>query len=185
MPVMISMLRGVNVGPHNRIKMDDLRAVYAALKLEDPRTFIQSGNVLFRTKEKNSPALAKKIQDAIEKRFKCRPDVILRTTGEWKKAIAASPFADRPNLEPGKILVTFLAADPPAEVRKNLAKFEDYPEELHLIGRELYIYFPNGAGKSKLPWSSVEKFLKVTGTARNWNSVQKMLAMAEEMEEGV
>lgn len=176
------MLRGVNLGPHNRIKMDALRSVYESLKLEEPRTYVQSGNVIFRTKEKNLAKLALKIQDAIEKKCKCRPDVILRTTDELKKAIAATPFADRPHLEPGKILVTFLAAEPPPEAEANLAKFKDYPEELHLKGREMYIYFPNGAGRSKLPWSSVEKFLKVTGTARNWNSVTKMLAMAEEIE---
>ena len=182
MPVLISMLRGINLGSHNRIKMDDLRGVYKSLKLEDPRTYVQSGNVIFRTKEKNLATLANKIQDAIEKKCKCRPNVILRTTDELKKAIAATPFADRPHLEPGKILVTFLAAEPPQEAAKNLATYKDYPEELHLKGRELYIYFPNGAGKSKLPWSSVERLLKVTGTARNWNSVTKMLAMAEEME---
>lgn len=182
MPVLISMLRGVNVGPHNRIKMDDLRSLYQSLGLEGPRTYVQSGNVIFRTKEKNLARLSKKIQDAIEKKCKCRPDVILRTTDELRKAIAVSPFADRPELEPGKILVTFLAAEPLREAQANLAKFKEYPEELHLKGHELYIYFPNGAGKSKLPWSSVEKLFKVTGTARNWNSVTKMLAMAEEME---
>ena len=182
MPVLISMLRGVNVGPHNRIKMDALGALYESLRLEDPRTYVQSGNVLFRTKEKNIDQLSKKIQDAIEKKFKFRPDVVVRTAAELKKIIAATPFAGRPDLEPGKILVTFLAAEPPREAEANLAKFKDYPEELHLKGREMYIYFPNGAGKSKLPWSSVEKLLKVTGTARNWNSVTKMLEMAEEME---
>jgi uncharacterized protein (DUF1697 family) len=182
MAVLVSMLRGVNIGPHNRIKMDALRAVYRSLKLEEPRTYVQSGNIIFRTKEKDLAKLAVKIQDAIEKKFKCCPDVILRTTDELKKAIAATPFADRPHLEPGKILVTFLAAKPAQEAEANLAKFKDYPEEVHLKGREMYIYFPNGAGKSKLPWSSVEKLLKVTGTARNWNSVTKMLEMAEDLE---
>ena len=76
MPVLISMLRGVNLGPHNRIKMDALRALYESLKLEDPRTYVQSGNVIFRTKEKKSSALAKKIQNAIEKKCACRPEVI-------------------------------------------------------------------------------------------------------------
>lgn len=176
------MLRGVNVGAHNRIKMDTLRSVYESLGLEDPHTYVQSGNVIFRTREKNLPLLAKKIQDAIEKRCKCRPEVILRTREELRSAVAHSPFSDRPELEPGKILVTFLAGGPPTAARSNLAGFEDYPEELHLIGRELYIYFPDGAGKSKLPWSNVEKLLKVPGTARNWNSVTKMLEMAESME---
>src|SRR5579864_2688865 len=182
MPVLISMLRGVNVGPHNRIKMDALRALYESLKFEDPRTYVQSGNVIFRTKEKNTAQLAKKIQSAIEKKFGCSPEVILRTTDELKKAIAASPFADRPQLEPGKILVTFLSAEPPHEAQSIIASLKAHPEELHLKGRELYIYFPNGAGRTKLPWSSVERLFKVTGTARNWNSVTNMLKMAEEME---
>jgi uncharacterized protein (DUF1697 family) len=182
MPVLISMLRGVNVGGHNKIKMDDLRTLYRSLKLEDPRTYVQSGNVIFRTKEKNCPALAKKIQDAIEGKFGFRPEVIVRTTEELRSAIAASPFASRRNLEPGKILVTFLAGKPGPNAHATLLSLKAHPEELHLSGRELYIYFPDGAGKSKLPWSQVEKLLQTTGTARNWNSVTKMLAMAEELE---
>jgi uncharacterized protein (DUF1697 family) len=182
MAVLICMLRGVNLGPHNRMKMDALRALCGSLKLEDPRTYVQSGNVIFRTKEKNVAALAKRIQDAIAREFKFRPEIVLRTTDELRKAIAASPFAGRQDLEPGKILVTFLTAEPVPDARATLAKFKDYPEEIHLSGREMYIYFPNGAGKSKLPWASVEKLLRTTGTARNWNSVTKMLEIAEELE---
>lgn len=182
MPVLISMLRGVNLGPHNRIKMDALRAMYESLKLEDPRSYVKSGNVIFRTKEKNGPQLAKKIQGAIQKTFGCCPEVILRTPDEMRKAIAANPFPERTKEEPGKVLVTFLAAEPTPEAKANLEKFKRFPEELHLKGRELFIYFPNGAGKSKLPWSAVEKLVKVTGTARNWNSVRAMLEIAEEIE---
>ncbi|MGA8345977.1 MAG: hypothetical protein WB781_28870, partial [Candidatus Sulfotelmatobacter sp.] len=68
------------------------------------------------------------------------------------------------------------------EAYATLLSLKSHPEELHLKGRELYIYFPDGVGRSKLPWSSVEKLLKTTGTARNWNSVSKMLAIAEELE---
>ena len=182
MAVLISMLRGVNLGPHNRIKMDELRALYESLKYEDPRSYVQSGNVIFRTKEKNSPQLAKKIQAGIEKKFGCFPEVILRTAEELRRTIAANPFPEQTKNEPGKVLVTFLAGEPPRDAEANLQKFKDFPEQLHLKGRELYIYFPNGAGRSKLPWSAVDKFLKVTGTARNWNSVQAMLKIAEEME---
>lgn len=182
MPVLISMLRGVNVGPHNRIKMDELRALYESLKFEDPRTYVQSGNVIFRTKEKRSPQLAKRIQDAIARKFACRPEVILRTVEEMRSAIAASPFAKRKDIEPGKLLVTFLAAQPPKDALAAIETLKSHPEEIHLKGREMYIYFPNGVGTSKLPWSQVEKHLKVTGTARNWNSVTKMLEIAEQME---
>jgi uncharacterized protein (DUF1697 family) len=182
MAVLISMLRGVNVGPHNRIKMDELRALYESLNFKDPRSYVQSGNVIFRTKEKNNPQLAKKIQAAIEKKLGCCPEVILRTTEELRGAIAANPFPEQTSSEPGKVLVTFLAGDPPRDAEASLEKFKSFPEQLHLKGRELYIYFPNGAGRSKLPWSAVEKFLRVTGTARNWNSVQAILKIAEEME---
>ena len=181
MPVLISMLRGVNVGGHNKIKMDALRALYESLKFEDPRTYVQSGNVIFRTKEKNAATLTKKIQNAIEGKFGFRPEVILRTKDELKKAVAASPFARR-DLEPGKILVTFLTAEPGPQAQATLLSLKVHPEELHLKGRELYIYFPDGAGRSKLPWSSIAKLLKTTGTARNWNSVTRMLEIAEEME---
>ena len=183
MPVLISMLRGVNVVGRNKIKMDALRAVYESLKFEDPRTFIQSGNVIFRSKGKNSPALVKRIQDAIEGEFGFRPAVIVRTPDELRRAIAGTPFPSHRNLHPSKILVTFLAGEPGPEAQATLLMLKGrHPEELHLRGRELYIYFPNGAGQTNLPWSSVEKLLKVTGTARNWNSVTKMLAIAEEME---
>jgi uncharacterized protein (DUF1697 family) len=183
MPVLISMLRGVNLGAHNRVKMDDLRALYKSLGLEDPRTYVQSGNILFRTKERPTQELAKKIQAAIARKCGCNPNVILRTTAEFKKAIAGNPFAKRPEIEPGKLLVSFLSDEPGTEAQSTIEKLnQSHKEELHLRGRELYIYFPDGAGKSKLPWSSLEKLFKVTGTARNWNSVTKMLEMAEEME---
>lgn len=181
MPVLISMFRGVNVGAHNRIKMDALRAVYESLKLEDARTYVQSGNVIFRTKEKNTAALAKRIESAFESKFGFHSEVILRSAGELRKAIAASPFTGRRDVEPAKLLVTFLAGDPGPDARATLRSLKGHPEELHLVERELYIYFPNGAGKSKLPWASLAKLLKTTGTARNWNSVTKMLEIAEEL----
>jgi uncharacterized protein (DUF1697 family) len=184
MPVWISMLRGVNVGANNRIKMDALREVYAALKLEQIQTYVQSGNVIFRSKETNPSTLAKKIQAAIERAFGFRPEVILRTAEELGKAIAANPFAGRRDVEPGKLLITFLEADPGKDGRAALASLKDYPEELHLKNRELYTYFPDGAGKSKLPWAKVEKLFKTQGTARNWNSVTKMLEMAEKLVDG-
>jgi uncharacterized protein (DUF1697 family) len=183
MPVLISMLRGINLGSHNRIKMDALRALYESLKFENPRSYVQSGNVVFRTKEKNSPQLAKKIQKAIEKECGCSPEVILRTPEEMRKAVGANPFPEQIKKEPGKVLVTFLAGEPPLDAKANLDKFKDFPEQLRLKGRELYIYFPNGAGRSKVPWSAVDKLLHVTGTARNWNSVLALLGIAEEMEQ--
>src|SRR5262245_37287479 len=132
MPVLISMLRGVNVGGHARIKMDALRDLYSSLRFEKPQTYVQSGNVIFKTKERDLALIAKRIQLAIEKRFCCCPAVILRTPQELRKVVANNPFANLKDLEPGKLLVTFLAADPGREARENLCKQNFSPEELHI-----------------------------------------------------
>ena len=85
MTVVISMLRGVNVGGHNKIKMDSLRELYESLGLRDAQTYVQSGNVVFRTDAKNIAPVAKRIEDAIERKFGFRPSVILRTTSELER----------------------------------------------------------------------------------------------------
>jgi uncharacterized protein (DUF1697 family) len=184
MPVIISMLRGVNVAGRNQIKMETLRALYESLGLEDPRTHVQSGNVVFRTKERNLSALAKRIEDAIERSFGFRPAVIVRTTSELRGAIARSPFARRRGIDPSKLLVTFLASAPTAEARDQVLKIKADPEELFIDGREVYIYFPNGLARPKLAWSTIAKMLGTSGTARNWNSVTKLLGIAEQLEAG-
>ncbi len=182
MAVIISMLRGVNVGGHNKIKMDALRALYESMKLREAQTYVQSGNVIFRTDERDIARLAKRIENGIERKLGFRPDVILRTATEMREVIARNPFAKRRGIEPSKLLVTFLGSDPGAEAREKVLQIKCDPEELRIEGRELYIYFPNGIGRSKLSWAGLEKTLKTPGTARNWNSVTKMLEMAENLE---
>jgi len=182
MMVVISMLRAVNVGGHNKIKMDALRALYESLKLRDAHTYVQSGNVIFRSDERDVMRIAKRIEEGIERKFGFRPEVILRTAAEMREVIARNPFAKRRGIEPGKLLVTFLARDPGEEAREKLRQMKCDPEELRIEGRELYIYFPNGMGRSKLSGARLEKTLKTPGTARNWNSVTKMLEMAEKLE---
>jgi uncharacterized protein (DUF1697 family) len=181
MPVVICMLRGVNVGGHNKIKMEALKALCVSLKFKNPQTYVQSGNVIFRTEEKDLLKLAKRIQDAIERKVGFRPGVILRTLSEFKKAIARNPFAKRDGIEPGKLLVTFLADYPGKEALEKALAIETAPEELRILGREAYIYFLNGQGRSKLPWPKIERALGTSGTGRNWNSVTKMLELAEKM----
>ncbi len=182
MPVIISMLRGVNVGGHNKIKMDALCALYESLKLESPETHIQSGNVVFRTKEKNIALLTKRIQDGIERKFGFRPGVILRTASELRNVIARNPFAKRRDIDPRSFLVIFLAGEPNAEGRANLLKINMAPDEVRIDGRELYAYYPNGMARPKLPWAKIERVLNASGTGRNWNSVNKLLEIAEKLE---
>jgi len=182
MTVMISMLRGVNVGGHNKIKMEALRALYESLKLRNAQTYVQSGNVIFGTDERDISRLTKRIEGGIERKFGFRPDVILRTAGEMRQVIAKNPFAKRRGIEPGKLLVSFLASDPGEEAREEVRQMKCDPEELRIEGREVYIYFPNGAGRSKLPWAGLGKKLKTPATGRNWNSVTKMTEMADKLE---
>jgi len=185
MKVVVCMLRGVNVGGHNKVAMEALRTLYASLGLHDAQTYVQSGNVVFRTKETNLVLLAAKIESAIERGFGFRPSVILRTTSELRAAIAASPFAARSGIEPNKLLVTFLAGSPSAEARKKALGIKADPEELHIRERELYTYFPNGMARPKLSMARVERALKIPGTGRNWNTVSKLLEMAEKLEDKI
>ena len=182
MPVIICMLRGVNVGGHNLIKMDALKALCVSLKLKDPQTYVQSGNVIFGSIEKDLVKLSKRIQDAIEKAHGFRSGVVLRTLAELQEVVAQNPFAKRSGIESGKLLVNFLAGDPGKDAREKTLAIKIGPEEMHVVGREAYIYFPNGQGRSKFPWPAIERALGTTGTGRNWNSVTKMLEMAEKME---
>jgi uncharacterized protein (DUF1697 family) len=182
MAVYISMLRGVNVGGHNRIKMDAVRALYASLKLRDPQTYVQSGNVLFRTEEQDLVKLRKRVESAIEKNFLFRPDVILRTPSEMRAVITGNPFAARPGIDPSKLLVGFLVTDPGQEARDKVLGIKTDPEELRIAGRELYVHFPNGMARPKLSWAVIDKALKTSWTGRNWNTVQKLLEMAEQLE---
>lgn len=182
MPVIVSMLRGVNLVSHNRIKMDALRALYESLGLRDAQTYVASGNVVFRTKAQSLTALAKRIENAIEQNFGFRPRVILRTTSEFKDAVARNPFRTRRGIEPSKLLVMFLESHPAAEALEQVLQIKADPEEMHIHGREVYIYFPNGMARPKLSWVTVEKKLKTAGTGRNWNSVTKLLEIAEKLE---
>src|SRR5437773_1814350 len=150
MAVVISMLRGVNVGSHNRIKMDALRALYESLGLRDVQTYVQSGNVVFRTEEREFVRLAKRVEKGIERSFGFRPVVIVRTSSELRDVIARNPFATRPGIDPSRLLVTFFADDPGPEPRASILRIKADPEELSIHGRELYIYYPNGMARPKL-----------------------------------
>lgn len=181
MPVIVSLLRGVNVGGHT-IKMDALRALYESLGLRKVETFIQSGNVVFTTQARDLGALTKRIEDAIEKSYGFRCHAILRNAAEMRDALARNPFAERPGIDPAKLLITFLAGDPDPDGCAKVCGMDIHPEELHIDGREVYVYFPNGMARPKLSWHLIGKCLKMPATARNLSTVQKLLAIAERLE---
>lgn len=182
MAVLISLLRGVNLAGHRKVKMDDLRALYESLGFEDVQTYINSGNVLFRTAGRDHVRLRQRIEDAIESGCGFRSDVILRTPADLRAVVARNPFAARPAMDPSRLAIHFLAADPSAECRKQVLAIDAAPEELHIHGRELYIYYTNGMARPKLSLPMVEKTLRMSGTSRNWNTVRKLLEMAERLE---
>jgi uncharacterized protein (DUF1697 family) len=182
MKVVISLLRGINLGGHKQIKMSELCALYGSLGHCDARSHINSGNVVFRTGKRELAAVVKKLESAIEKKFGFHADVVVRTTAEMRDVIRRNPFAKRKDVEPGKLLVTFLPQRLSAELAGQIRSLKPDPEEMYLDGREIYTYFPNGAGRSKLFSGLSGKLLKNQGTARNWNTVLKLLEIAESLE---
>lgn len=182
MAVAISMLRGVNVGGHNCIKMESLRTMYESLGLRDAQTYVQSGNVVFRTTARDLVQLAKRIETGIEQTYGFRPSVIIRSSSDLRETIRRNPFAGRRGIDPSRLLITFLASEPSPEARQKMLGIQADPEELRIEGREVYAYFPNGIGRAKLSPALIERTLKTPGTGRNWNTVTKLLEMAEKLE---
>jgi uncharacterized protein (DUF1697 family) len=181
MPVIVSLLRGVNVGGR-QIKMDALRELYESLGLRQVQTFIQSGNVICAVSTRDLPRLAKRLEKAIERTFGFPCDVVLRTGAELREALARNPFADRVDIDPAKLLVTFLADEPDPKDCAKVRAMSAGTEELFLDGRHVYIYFHNGLARPKLSWPLIGKALNTPATARNLNTVQKLLALAERSE---
>jgi len=181
MPAIVSLLRAVNLPGHNKVTMEALRDLYTSLGLGEVQTYVASGNVVFKTDAKDMARLQKRIEDGIEKTFGFRTGVMLRTSDELKDIIRRNPFAKRSGIEPNRLVVSFLTGEPGPESKEKIVQIKVGPEELYLDGRELYIYYPDGIGTSKLTAAVLERALKVEGTARNWNTVTKLLAMTENL----
>jgi uncharacterized protein (DUF1697 family) len=181
MAVVIAMLRGINLAGHHKLSMEALRKHCAGLGLEDVQTYIQSGNLVFRDRGDRA-TLAHRLEDGIEAGFGFRPPVVLRTAPELRKVIAKNPFAGRPGIEPSKLLVIFMAASPARAALKQVLAMPCEPEELRAGGRELYIYYPGGMARPRIPLVRLEKALQCSSTGRNWNTVLKLAAMAEGLE---
>jgi uncharacterized protein (DUF1697 family) len=177
--VLVSLLRGVNMGPHKRMKMADLKAVYEGLGFTGVETFIQSGNVVFRTRDRGPEKVAARIEAAIAERFGFEAPVTVRTAAELRSTVERNPFAGRAGTAPDKLAVFFLSRAPEAPAREKIEALPPCPEEVRLDGREMYIYFPNGMARPVLSLAKVERALAVGMTARNWNTVEKLLELAE------
>jgi len=182
MQTFISILRGINVGAQKKILMADLKALYESLKLKDVVTYIQSGNVIFKTGDGvTDEAIAKKIENAIAKTYGFDVPVIVRRTEELKTILATNPFAKDKNNDTSRMHVTFLSATPDTALVTETSKFKSAPDDFVIIGTEIYLYTPNGYGETKLSNSFFEKKLKVTATTRNWNTVNKLTELGGEL----
>jgi uncharacterized protein (DUF1697 family) len=178
----VAMLRSVNLPNHQKVNMQALKTLCTSLRLRDVQTYIQSGNVVFRDGDEDPDALARRIEKAMEASFGFRPVVIVRTAPELRKVIAKNPFAGRKGVEPSKLLVVFMDRAPTKQAQEKLLAIPCEPEELHIRGREVYIYYPDGMARPRISLIRMEKALQCSSTGRNWNTVNKLLAMAEALE---
>ncbi len=182
MPVSIAFLRGVNVGGNKMISMAALKELFDDLGFKNARTLLQSGNVVFSAKPATNAALAAKIAAAIRKRFGSDVEVVIRTPDELRKAVARNPFSAAARDDPSHLLIVFLTQAPTAAAKAMAAaKFKD--ERFQLSGTELFAHYGAGIGHSKVPSNFIEKTLAVPGTARNWNTVTKLIAIAAALEQ--
>ena len=184
MTVYVSMLRGVNVGGSGLVKMEPLREAYESIGLADVRTLLQSGNVLFRSGLTDRERLVKRIMQEIERHFDLQVEVVLRTLAEVASIVDRGPVLS-PRADKSKLLVMFLSAVPDAAAQAALRKWhkdKELKELLELRGPEIYLYYPEGVGRSKLTGAVIESKLDTAGTARNWNTLLKLVEVGRSLE---
>jgi uncharacterized protein (DUF1697 family) len=175
----IALLRGVNVGGNKMVAMAELRRMLEALGFADVKTLLQSGNAVFRAPAKPPAKIEEQLEAAMTKHFKMACDYHVRTAAELQQVIDANPMKAEATKDPSHFTVTFHKAPLDKAAVKAAQAAIDGPEIVRADGRHLYMYWPDGQGRSKAG-IVVGKALKVHGTARNWNTVLKLAALAGE-----
>lgn len=175
-----ALLRGINVGGNKKVSMAELRALVEKLGFEDPKTLLQSGNLVFSSKQQPSTKLEQTLEAATESKLGVQCSYLVRTQDEWKKILDANPYGSMAKTDPSHLAVTFCREAPDAAAVKTLRAEIRGDEELEVIGRELYICYPHGMGESKLALALSKNKLGTICTARNWNTVQKIAAAMDE-----
>ena len=181
MTVFAALLRAVNVGGTGTLKMADLKALCDEIGFGDVRTLLQSGNVVFAAMGTDM-VVAKKLADAIQKAHGFRPAIAVRTAAEIADAMKRNPFKAETKKDPRFVIVGFPADAPTAGAAARIAAVKGAAgERLSLSGRELFVHYPEGQGRSKVTNAVLERALGVPVTVRNWNTVTKLSAMLEGM----
>jgi uncharacterized protein (DUF1697 family) len=174
----IALLRGVNVGGHNRVPMAHLRELLLELGYEDVRTHLQSGNAVF-TAGAPPEVAAREIEGQLERSLGLGVRVLVRTAAELARVVSANPLPAAV-AEPSRFLVTFLSAPPDPDLLGQLDPADFEPELFGFGERELYVWCPDGVRTLKLSYAFLERRFGVVATARNWRTVTRLLALARE-----
>jgi uncharacterized protein (DUF1697 family) len=174
----IALLRGINLGSRNRIAMPELRDLLESADFEDVRTYLQSGNVVLSS-NLSAERLAREVEQRIAEQFGLDIAVVVRTRNELAKVVDRDPLGEIAE-NPKRYQVSFLAAKPDPDIGRKLAAARVEPEQFVVSGREIYAWHPAGIARSRLWALLAGRELGVTATARNWTTVTKLLALADE-----
>ena len=175
MTTFIALLRGINVGGNKKIAMADLRALSERLGFQNVQTILQSGNLVFRSTKRSAADVEKQLQAALREHLAFDCEVIVRTAQEWDAIIAGNPFVKEAKDDPGHMLLMCLRDAPSKDAVNALRIGIVGRERVEVRGRDAYFVYPDGVGTSKLTNAVIEKRLGTRGTARNWNTVRKLL----------
>jgi uncharacterized protein (DUF1697 family) len=175
----IGVLRAINLGSHNKIRMADLRAMLEKLRFSDPKTLLLSGNIVFKCDAASCTALEEQLEAASTKHLKVTTDYFVRTAKEWSEIVDGNPFPKETKSDPGHLVMMCLRDAPTAAQVKTLQASITGREVVKAKGRHAYFVYPDGIGRSKLTIQKIEKALGTRGTARNWNTVLKLAELSQ------
>jgi len=174
----IALLRGINLGARNRVSMPELRSALGKAGYEDVRTLLQSGNVVLSS-EGSPDAVARELEALVADAFGVESRVVVRSRDQLGQVVQRNPLAEAVK-DPKRFQVSFLSAAPDPEIVRELTAREFAPEQVAFLGEEVYAWHPGGLQRSPLARLLDDRRLGVTATARNWNTVTKLLALADE-----
>jgi uncharacterized protein (DUF1697 family) len=175
----VGLLRAVNLGPTNRVGMADLRELLEGLGMKEVRSLLQSGNLVFHGSARSTSQLENLLQRETARRLGLETQYFVRTAGEWKDLLADNPFPVEAKRDPGHLLVVFLKEAPARAVVTSLQKAIAGREVVRAKGRQAYVVYPDGIGRSRLTSALIERKLGTRGTGRNWNTVLKLGTLAD------
>jgi uncharacterized protein (DUF1697 family) len=178
--VQLALLRAVNLGAHNKVAMSDLRDLLDRLGFQEPRSLLQSGNLVFRAARPTGASLEHLLEAEAERRLQLRTEFFVRSAKEWKGIVARNPFTEAAARDPGHLLVMFFRNVLRTDAVNALQAAITGRERVRAEGKQAYIVYPDGIGRSRVTNAFIERMLGSRGTGRNWNTVLKLGALAEE-----